>query len=162
MENNTISNFTQALNSLFTNYEINTCLRQRHFLAQSYHETQYFTLSIEANNRYTSNYDPYRGRGFIHLSTKNNYKKYKNSKGIDIVANYSRVATDMNIAADTAGFYWIESLSGKNINLVADVNRSSVKNITKEVNAAALGSASRQEAFDILKDLFDIDECLKC
>ncbi|WP_377092325.1 hypothetical protein [Rodentibacter caecimuris] len=41
-----------------------------HFLAQAYHETHFFQSMQECTSSYTVKYDPYRRRGFIHLTHK--------------------------------------------------------------------------------------------
>lgn len=41
--------FAEALNKVFKDYDINTCIRKIHFLAQCYHETQRFTITYEKN-----------------------------------------------------------------------------------------------------------------
>lgn len=66
----------QELNAMFKKYEINTCLRKIHFLAQAYHETDRFRSPIE--HRKLTDLDGFIGRGFVHLTHKYNYFKYTN------------------------------------------------------------------------------------
>lgn len=68
--------FTKMLNDMFRKYEINTCARKIHFLAQSYAETDRFRCSVECTD--INKYDGYIGRGFIHLTGKIAYFKYFN------------------------------------------------------------------------------------
>ena len=68
--------FTKMLNDMFRKYEINTCARKIHFLAQSYAETDRFRCSVECTD--VNKYDGYIGRGFIHLTRKIAYFKYFN------------------------------------------------------------------------------------
>jgi len=65
----TFKEFTKYLNKAFSNYDINTCLRKAHFIAQIEAESDHFNTTIE----YASgeDYD-----SFTHNSDYNKYKKY--------------------------------------------------------------------------------------
>lgn len=97
----------KELNRIMNKYEINTCLRKIHFLAQAYHETHYFQSMQEYTSPYTSKYDPYRGRGLIHLTHKKNYEKFSADMGdSNIVNNPSIVATNITYAFESGGWFW--------------------------------------------------------
>ena len=97
----------KELNRVMNKYEINTCLRKIHFLAQAYHETHYFQSMQEYTSPYTSKYDPYRGRGLIHLTHKKNYEKFSADMGdSNIVNNPSIVATNIAYAFESGGWFW--------------------------------------------------------
>ena len=119
----TIAKFTEVLNKTFYNYEINTCLRKRHFLSQVYSETQYFTRTKEVGKNLM--YDPYRGRGFIQLTAahakdnswvagiedsrthnKTSYLGYKEYSKIDVVTNPDLICNSLLISAYSAGWFW--------------------------------------------------------
>lgn len=167
--NNSFENFTVQLNKIFQKYEINNCKRRAHFLAQCYVETENFTKTVESDNGYTSGYDPYRGRGLIHLTLLENYQKYQkdtkntvvnkedgNSKtiksGRNDNTNCKIVATNLEIAADVAGWYWKYGSRKGDINIIAD--KGSVKEVTPYINAASLQLKERENAFNLLIKIF--------
>jgi predicted chitinase len=158
MADNTFENFTLQLNKMFIKYEINTCRRKMHFLSQMFVETMFFSQTVETDNKYTYRYDPYRGRGFLHLTWEENYNRYKKKTGVDIVTNYSLVATDMATAADTGGWYWRHGASKGDINPVADTG--SVEKLTKYINAESKNLQERKDAFDTLIKIMEYDSCI--
>jgi predicted chitinase len=80
----------------------------------------------------------YRGRGFIQLTGKNNYKAFATWIGDDrVVHEPERVATDYTV--HSAVFYWDKN----NLNRVAD--QDDVKKMTKRVNGGYNGLAHRRE-----------------
>ncbi|MEI8631552.1 hypothetical protein P4S72_04370 [Vibrio sp. PP-XX7] len=104
-------------------YEINTCIRKIHFLTQIYHESSRLTTAVEDGDG--SAYDPenntdaklygntevgdgakYRGRGLMQLTWKNLYYKYKDFSGSDVIINYTDVSNKLNIAMDSAGWFF--------------------------------------------------------
>jgi predicted chitinase len=100
----TIEKLRVQINSLFTKYEINTCLRKLHFLAQVYHETDRLRTTLEYATK--KDYKPYFGRGLMQLTWESNYKIYKAYTGIDFVKNYEKIENNLYNACDSAGWYW--------------------------------------------------------
>ncbi|STZ00732.1 membrane-bound lytic murein transglycosylase D [Moraxella lacunata] len=117
--------FLKFLNQVFKKYQINTCLRRIHFLAQICHESGRFQTTTEyasgkeynpgRHNDATANGNTqmgdgpkYRGRGLMQLTWKNNYRLYYNHSGIDVVSNYSLVSTSLDVASDSAGWFWYQ------------------------------------------------------
>ncbi len=155
--NNSFENFTGQLNYIFNKYEINNCNRRCHFLSQIFVETENFTKTIESDNKYID-YDPLRGRGFIHLTLKDNYKKYSNYKKeidkieIDFEKNYSLISTNLEYAADASGWYWRFGSVKGDINPIADFG--DVKKVTPYINSASLELEKRENAFELLKKIF--------
>lgn len=73
----TLEKFTDALNKTLKDYDITTCIRKIHFLAQCYHETQRFGLTYESNpNKNILGGKDFRGRGMIQLTHDYSYAKY--------------------------------------------------------------------------------------
>jgi predicted chitinase len=116
---------TRELNRVMKTYNINTCLRKIHFLAQTYHETDRFRAMTEYTSRYTPRYDPYRGRGLVHLTHLATYEKFAQYMNDNtIFAEPTVVATNISYAFEAGGWYW-ENLgnttaTNENINIVAD------------------------------------------
>jgi predicted chitinase len=151
----TFEKFAEVLNKAFAKHEINTCARKIHFLANMYVETMYFTATREGKGTSGFRYDPYRGRGFQHLTWEDNYKKYKKESGIDIVSDYEKVADDLNIAADTGAWYWKKT----GINEYAD--KDSIFDTSRLINYPGASKSSsingykdREIAWRELKKIF--------
>jgi len=102
-------------------YGIKTPLEKAHFLAQISHESGQFAYKEEIasgaayegredlGNTQPGDGKRYKGRGYMQLTGRDNYKKYNDylkSKGItdDVLKNPSLVAT--KYAADVSAWYW--------------------------------------------------------
>lgn len=84
----------------------------------------------------------YRGRGFIQLTGRENYRKIGQKIGEDLEANPDRVATELPIALRTACAYWDD----RNLNALADAD--DLRAITKKINGGYHGLADRQRLLD--------------
>lgn len=151
--------FAKVLDKTFDKYEINSCIRKIHFLAQCYHETGAFMRSVEGNAKNSFWYDPYRGRGFIHLTLRGNYQKFKDDSGFDVVNNPKLVSTNIEIAARSSGWYWKYNDKG-DINPFAD--KDSVFDTSRLVNkpnatktSSINGYNQRVNAINALKIVFE-------
>ena len=86
----------------------------------------------------------FRGRGYIQLTGKENYKAFDQTVGEDIIANPDLVATKYPLAS--AAFFF------KRNNLWAICDRGSspdvVTAVTKRVNGGTIGLADRQKHFN--------------
>lgn len=106
----TYERFTEELNKTFRKYEINTCLRKIHFLAQAYHETAYFQTNKEkGSEQYLKNkpYYPYYGRGLMQITWFNLYEKYfYHLQSDDVKTNYEIIETRLALSFDSAGWFW--------------------------------------------------------
>jgi predicted chitinase len=121
---------TNEFNRIMKKYHINTCLRKIHFLAQVYHETDRFRAMTEYTSRYTKKYDPYRGRGLVHLTWKKTYIKFQDYLQVtDIVDNPSVVATNIKYAFEAGGWFWESQSSWGNLNKYADNDDAYVTNL---------------------------------
>ena len=160
--NTTFENFTTQLNTMFNKYDINTCKRRRHFLAQAFIETMYFSSTIE--NGVSLSYDPYRGRGFLHLTHDYNYRKYKKATGEDItddnednLEKLKLVSTNLWYAADTAGWFWKFGSVKGNINLIADIG--TVEQVTRAIQGGKRALKERMDAYNLLLTIFKDGDC---
>lgn len=89
----------------------------------------------------------YRGRGIIQLTGKNNYKKYGEKLGINLVDNPDLASSEL-IASNIACCYWIER------GLQPFARKGDVKTVTKMINGGYNGLEDREKRFDkILKIL---------
>lgn len=100
----TIEKLRNKINNLFREYDINTCIRKIHFLAQVYHETDRFRTTLEYATK--KSYKPYFGRGLMQLTWESNYKIYKHYSGVDCISNYGQIASKFDLVCDSAGWYW--------------------------------------------------------
>ncbi len=152
------SKFAEVLNKTFNKYDISSCIRKIHFLAQCYHETGGFMRSVEGNSKDKLWYDPYRGRGFIHLTLSGNYKKFEEDSGYNVITNPKIVSTDIEAAAKSSGWYWKYNDMG-NINPFAD--KDSIFDTSRLVNkpnatkpSSINGYNQRVNAVNALKTIF--------
>ena len=146
----TFEKFAEVLNASFTKHDITNCIHKIHFLANMYIETQFFTKTVEGGNNFT--YDPYRGRGFMHLTHDYHYKEYSEITGnTDIFTgtNYKKVASDLNLGADTAGWFWKKN----KLNTLSETD--DILKTTKKINGGTHGYAERRIAWIKLKEVFN-------
>ncbi|MDQ0594784.1 hypothetical protein QFZ37_003153 [Chryseobacterium ginsenosidimutans] len=109
---------TKELNNVFKRYNINTCTRKMHFLAQVCEETGVFALSEETKSKYASSKSLYKGRGVIQLTgvkakgsklydlpgPYQNYSDYTRDQ--NVVKNPSIVANNVHYCIDSGGWSW--------------------------------------------------------
>lgn len=136
-------------------YEINTGQRAAHFLAQAGHETNSLLWETELasgaayegrtdlGNTKPGDGKKFKGRGLIQLTGRSNYAAYGKDKGLDLEATPEKVATDVELNADVAGWYWKKH----DLNTWADKN--DIKTITKKVNGGFNGYADRIRRFKV-------------
>ena len=86
----------------------------------------------------------YRGRGFIQLTGKNNYKQFSNEVPEDLVVRPELVSTKYPLLS--AAWFW----SQRNLNEMADMGSSEneIASITKRVNGGFNGLEERSKYFD--------------
>ena len=156
--------FANALNKTFKDYEINTCIRKIHFLAQCYHETQRFTITYEKNpNSNVSGGSYYRGRGLIQLTHNYNYEKLKNA--LKISSNLDefvpRVAKEIDLACQASGYFW-KNIGAKTGNINQYADKDDVLTVSREINgyvSVPNGFNDRKLFTNILKKVMHYDEC---
>jgi len=87
----------------------------------------------------------FRGRGFIQLTGKENYKAFSDFIGEDCVANSDLVATKYPLAS--AAFFFNKN----GLWSICDKGATSdvVVSVTKRVNGGTIGLADRQKNFDV-------------
>ncbi|OOF63364.1 hypothetical protein [Rodentibacter sp. Ppn85] len=146
----------KELNRILEKYEINSCLRKLHFLAQVFHETHGFRSAQEYGK--TLSYDPYRGRGLIHLTHRFNYKSFSNYVNDEaIMINPHLVATKIEYVFESGGWYWRKGSAWGDLNKWADKDDLYYLNIG--VNGGFIGFKERIEYVHTLIKLLHIKEC---
>lgn len=133
-------------------YDINTPLRQAHFLAQIGHESGELRFREELasgaayeGRRDLGNTQPgdgvrYKGRGLIQLTGRANYGDYARSNrfGVDVLEQPALVASDDRLTVDVAGWYWDK----RRINALAD--RDDIEAVTRAINGGLNGLPDRK------------------
>ncbi|WP_289045323.1 CHAP domain-containing protein [uncultured Olleya sp.] len=167
----TYERLTEVLNSSFTKFGITKCSHKIHYLANMYTETNYFTATEEFGNNH--GYMPYKGRGFQQVTDWNhgkaatqaerertsNYKAYSDAEGNQDIysgTNYLKVASDIALAADTAGWFW------KRANINAEAEKDDIFGTAKKINnpsarstSAVNGYSERRAAWIKFKEAFN-------
>ena len=148
--------YLPLLNNTFRNYNINTCLRKAHFLAQVGHESgelQYTAEGLAKGHTESKDYGGYKGRGLIQLTFKNNYTNYGAAVKLDFLDENRLDLEKPEWATDSAGWYWTSGVPNHDLNLLADKN--DLLAITAFINGAFNGFSDRRKylatAFSALK-----------
>jgi len=135
-----------------------TNIERAHFLAQCDHESLGFKYKVElwgpttAQSGYEGRDDlgnvqkgdgyKFRGRGYIQLTGRANYKTFGPIVGADLEKNPDSVATEY--FADTACMFW---KSNALKNRCKDDTTTSIKLVTKKINGGYNGLADRIKKF---------------
>lgn len=144
------------------------------FMAQAAHETGMFndleeTGPAEYFNKYDPEFSPktaailgntkkgdgfkFRGRGYMHLTGRENYERAGKALGLNLIA-HPDLAADPAVAADIAVWYWKTRVQSN----VSDF--TNVKSVTKYINPKLNGLDDREEKYgyiDSLVNRFSID-----
>jgi putative chitinase len=150
-----IQSIVNALNDTFEKYSIDSNIRMCHFLAQVLHESGAFRYSSEiwgntpAQQAYDTRIDlgntpehdgdgyKYRGRGWIQLTGKTNYRLFGKEVGLDLLTDPDKVAEEPYDSL-AAGWYW----NRKDLNSFAD--QDDILTITKKINGGFNGLDDRK------------------
>jgi len=156
-----LSVLTPLILETMARYEINTPLRQAHFLAQVGHESGELQYRQEIasgvayeKRRDLGNTQPgdgplYKGRGLIQLTGRANYAEYSRTGGfkINVEETPERLATDNQLCVDVAGWYW----DRHGLNSFAD--RDELETITRRINGGLNGLDNRRRLLSRAKVL---------
>lgn len=135
-----------------------------HLISQVAHETMDFRHMEEIGTpkyfarKYDKKYNPrkakilgnvkpgdgerYRGRGFVHLTGRDNYTRAGQALGIDLV-NKPHLAADPRVAADIAVWFWKNRVQPK----VDDFRTATVAQVTRPINPGLKGLQDREAKF---------------
>lgn len=142
--------------------DLNTPLRQAHFLAQLAHESAGFRTTTEyaSGAAYNGRADlgntqpgdgvRYKGRGLIQITGRINYKTMGNALGQDFINNPS-LAAQFPWAALTAAEYW----KMRNINRAAD--RDDLRAVTRLINGGYNGIEDRAQYLKKAKNVLSLE-----
>ncbi len=131
-----------------------TPLERAHFLAQTNHESGNFVYKEEIasgtayeGRKDLGNTEPgdgkrYKGRGYIQLTGRANYKKFGPTAGADFVGNPTIVAT--KYYSDTACMFWKANKLGEKCK---DSSVNTIKIVTKRINGGYNGLDDRTKKF---------------
>jgi putative chitinase len=139
--------------------QINTPLRQAHFLAQLGHESGSLRFAAELSsgeqyegrkdlgNTYPGDGPRFKGRGLIQLTGRSNYTLFGKARTRDFVTgnNPELLASDANLAADCSGWFWAYN----NLNALADADQA--LKITKVINGGTNGLDDRLRRLRLTK-----------
>jgi predicted chitinase len=139
----------------------------QHLVAQASHETTNFRHMVERgskdaiSSKYDKEYNPgmakrlgntepgdgwkYRGRGYVHLTGRYNYRSAEKDLKIPLIDNPD-LASKPDLAAKIAIWYWKTRVANK----ISDFEQATVKQVTKPINPGLKGLDSRQRAFQSL------------
>jgi predicted chitinase len=124
------------------------------FMAQMCHESDSFKAMEEyaSGDKYEGRQDlgntqpgdgrRYKGRGFIQITGRANYREYGKQLGIDLEHNPSK-ASDPIVAAKVAIAYWRRRVEPKTRDFADTVG------VTKRINGGTNGLADRQQKFGL-------------
>lgn len=137
------SEIVTKLNNALNTYGINTKQKVRHFLAQCMAETQFGQYPMETGYQVgigdpTSDYSPYCGAGFIHLTHEDTYREFATEIGdLSIIQTptYATVKVAINYPGTSAGWFWRDY---KEINTGTDWNATD-KTICAKLTRDILG-----------------------
>ena len=147
------------IENTLTKYELDTSLRQSHFVAQILHESGEFRYreEIASGRAYEGREDlgntkkgdgrRFKGRGLIQLTGRTNYMLYGRAIGreTEVLGNPEIIASDNNLCVDTAGYYW----DNAGLSLWAD--KDDLLTITRRINGGLTGLSMRRKLLNLAK-----------
>lgn len=141
--------------------QINTPLRQAHFLSQLIHESGSFNYLEEIDpgdylegRTDLGNTEPgdgrrFKGRGLIQITGRSNYQACGEALGIDLIQAPTRLA-EYDLACLSAGWFW----SKNQLNPHAD--RDDVERVTRIINGGLNGYEDRQYYLAAARDVLNV------
>jgi predicted chitinase len=147
-----VADLAKRMASVMANRQIDTPLRQAHFLAQIGHESGElrFRDEIASGEAYEGRRDlgntqpgdgpRFKGRGLIQLTGRANYREYGRaiSREAELLANPELLTTDPDLCVDVAGWFWAK----RHLNTLAEAD--DLTGITKRINGGLNGLEDRR------------------
>lgn len=154
-----LEEFLKPINDTLRDYDINTCLKKAHFLAQVGVESAQTRLLEEAgvsSEDEKIRYGGYKGRGLLQLTFKDAYEKYGKAVSKDFLGeNRVQVATP-RYGADSAGWFWKEY---KGVDLSGFAQKNDFIYLTQRINGAFNGWDERLRLLGVAVDALLVDHC---
>jgi predicted chitinase len=157
-----IQTYTEPLNQVLKDFEINTPTRAAAFIAQVAHESGQllYKEEIASGDAYEGRMDlgntqpgdgrRYKGRGLIQLTGRANYRQAGQAMNLPLEQTPDRVVQDPYTNVAVAGWYW----KSRNINSAADAG--DFEKVTRLINGGLNGYDDRchfwQRAKEALKN----------
>ncbi len=168
--------FMDSLNRILISFGIDTKLRFAHFLSQSAQETADLSTSLEdGNDSYFKRYENrkdlgnnslgdglrFKGRGLLHLTGRENYKKFSKFNSLNssllvdftIEPNNILIASNLELIIKSAAWFWQVN---KGLSQYADDN--DLIYITYKINGGFNGFLHRKEVIQNLIKAMDIKD----
>jgi putative chitinase len=134
-------------------------MRKIHFLAQVGHESGSLGLTAEVlpkGKTEEKSYGGYKGRGLIQLTFKDAYKAYGDYIGQDLLGKNRLKLERRELAADSAGWYW---LYGKSVNLNTLADTNDLIAISIAINGGLNGFDHRHRLLKNAYNSFNVIAC---
>ena len=160
--------FLNYINATMKEYNINTCKRKLHFLAQIRVESGEFAYlkEIADGSAYEGRKDlgntrpgdgkRFKGRGLIQITGRKNYTAYGSYKGINFTEGSNNTKLEKKqYAVDSAGWYWSKHL---NVDLNNMADNDDLIYITYRINGGFNGFNDRKKK---LINMISKIDCLK-
>lgn len=150
--------FLPLLEKAFDEFEINTPLRQAHFLAQVGQESgqlnyvkelasgEFYEGRLDLGNTVHGDGVLYKGRGLIQITGKRNYVLCGLGLNLPLLQKPELLEEPL-YATRSAGWYW----NNKNLNSFAD--KDNILFITKKINGGINGLESREQFLSKAKEV---------
>ena len=159
-----VTEFTERINKVMANRQIDSPLRQAHFLAQIGHESGEFRFRAEiaSGEAYQGRVDlgnlqpgdgrRYKGRGLIQLTGRANYGEYGRAIGreAELLVQPELVQTDTELCVDVAGWFWAK----RGLNRFADAD--DLTTVTQRINGGINGLDDRRRLLKRSKALLGL------
>ncbi|MFB9241006.1 LysM peptidoglycan-binding domain-containing protein [Massilia antarctica] len=154
-----VEKFVEPMNKMMKSYNIDSCLRKSHALAQIGHESgqlRYTAEVLPKGVKEADVYDGYKGRGLIQLTFKTNYVKYGEFVGKDFLGDNRGNLEKVDAATDSAGWFWVHGYA-TDLNTYADDN--DLIQISTSINGAFNGFDDRVAIFKRAHKALNAPKC---
>jgi len=159
-----VADFAERINKVMANRQIDSTLRQAHFLAQIGHESGElrFRAEIASGEAYQGRADlgnlqpgdgrRFKGRGLIQLTGRANYGEYGRAIGreAELLEKPELVETELELCVDVAGWFWAK----RGLNALADAD--DLTRVTQRINGGINGLDDRRRLLNRAKALLGL------